>query len=129
MSANPQDGSPRPPVVLTYPPAEKKAEGRAEPSREPERVEEEPPWLTCQRRTEIPDDDRQEPTRSGAPAVFERTVLQRFPSPASPEATAPLAPRPGNPGGASSPASARGRRRYVHHNSLKRKNLNKKDET
>jgi hypothetical protein len=34
MSANPQDGSSRPTVALTYRPAEKKAEGRAEPFRE-----------------------------------------------------------------------------------------------
>ena len=129
MSANPQDGSSRPAVALIYRPAEKKAEGRAEPFREPERVKGEAPWLTCQRRTEIPDDDRPEPTRSGAPAVFERTVLQRFPSPASLEATAPLAPCSGNPGGSSSPASARGRWRCVHRNSHKRENLNKKDET
>jgi hypothetical protein len=45
MSANPQDDSSWPPVVLTYRPAEKKREGRAEPSREPERVEGKAPGL------------------------------------------------------------------------------------
>ena len=54
-------GSARPTVALTYRPAEKEAEGRAEPFRELEGVKGEALWLTCQRRTGIPDRDRPEP--------------------------------------------------------------------
>jgi hypothetical protein len=48
-----------------------------------------------------------ESTQPAVPATFKRTELQRYPSPASLEATAPLVSCSGNPSGASSPPPRR----------------------